>query len=119
MYRFVVTRRQTGRRAVLQPGTEGIHQNNATERTTGQFFDKPTQGREDFRERTIPGNHFQEPVLPGEQCLRPLKFCHALSAVFEFAQTPFRFELQRLGRFGSVLYPVGAGIHCAFSTTFR
>jgi hypothetical protein len=97
---------------VLQPGARWIHQHNATETPTGQLFDELAQRAWDLRERTTPGNHLQEPVLSGEQCLCLLQLAHAEATRFTLTLASLQFEAKRVNLLGGICLFIQAGLHC-------
>src|SRR5439155_26098198 len=62
-------------------------------------------------ERTAFGDHFQNPLLSGEQRLSLLQFSHTLAAFPEFAPVTLQFQSQRLGCGNGILDCLGDVVH--------
>jgi hypothetical protein len=58
---------------VPQSIADWIDEHDSTERSALDFFDEPAQSIKDFRECTSGGEHLEQVIFSGKQCLGPCR----------------------------------------------
>src|SRR6266513_2385398 len=83
--RLRVTFGKAGCCAVPQTFPIGAYEKDRNQNVAGHLFAKSAQSIQNRFERTAFGDHFQNPLLSGEQRVSLLQFSHTLAALSEFA----------------------------------
>src|SRR5207244_3985015 len=87
-----VTGRKAGSRAMPKTVAIRVQQKDRTQRTAGNLLHQPANPVEDRRKRFTLGDHFEQPILSGEQCLSLLQYSQAKATCFKFTLTPLHFD---------------------------
>ena len=69
-----------------------VQQKDRTKRTAGNLLHEPANPVEDRRKRLTLRDHFEQPILSGEQRLSLLQFSQAKATRFKFTLTPLQFD---------------------------
>src|SRR2546425_3484279 len=97
-----VAGRKAGSRAVPKPAAIRVQQKDRTKGTAGNLLHQPANPVEDRRQSLTLRDHFEQPILSGEQRLSLLQFSQAKATRFKFPLTSLHFEPKRYDPLGIV-----------------